>query len=178
WEYRLTTPLIAPEILGSPAYQAIDHPLVIILSPPCDLESDHRSRFVTPPENEADLDFKDRDSIPTRMAYIRVCDVYEEATIRDAVDPTNASRRFPAKIWERVKGNQDVRYHRLPEGILGQEEIPPLYIDFRKEFSLPVEPLWKALQSGHIARFAVVPSNYVYDLFQRYCSFHSRIGQP
>lgn len=177
-EYRLTSPLIELGPEESPSYHTYSHPLLVIVSSPCDLESDHRSRHIEPPENERDMSVEDLDSIPARIQYTLVCDVFEEDTMRQSRTPGTDRKRFVTSMWTRIKKNQDERYHYLPEGTLGDEPIPALLLDFRRTMALPTEPLWEAIRSGQVSRFAVIPPIFVHDLAQRLYSFLSRFGTP
>ena len=84
-------------------------------------------------------------------------------------------------IWKRIRQNQDERYHRFEAAPVGEppvNQLPDLYLDFRKTMALPTGTLYEGLGSGKVMRLAVVPPVFVHDLMHRFYAYLSRIGLP
>ncbi|MGB7621019.1 MAG: hypothetical protein WBN92_01600 [Terriglobia bacterium] len=103
-------------------------------------------------------------------------DAYEESSIRTQVAKGS-------DIWRRVKQNQDECYHHLKEAQIrganpGPQDIPDLFISFKKFMSIPAQHLYDGILEGGIKRMALIPDRYVHDLMHRFYSFLSRVGTP
>ena len=145
---------------------------VVVVTPECDLVSDSLARQqlndnVDNPENRAKLEAK-------LLNHIHLCEIYKEGQIRQLVTPGHT-------FWERIQGNQDVRYHKVPKGKVDCEEIegnPELYLDFKRMLSMPSTFLYKSLQSGGVERRGVIPSPWVDSLIDRLFHFQGRVCVP
>ena len=174
WEHRSLEPTIELPIDGAHQYHSFHHPFVVLLDAGCDLETDFRKRgdFVTPREDE-EIEKQDQDG--GLLQYLTLCDVFEEGSIVDRMAGGDILRRTS-------NGNQEARYHFLPEGegeVADREGLTTsLYLDFKRVISVPTSSLYEGVASGNIRRAAVIPPIYAYDLAQRFYSYRSRIGQP
>lgn len=183
WEHRL---LDAAEELPdgrSPRYHSFHHPLTVVLDAGCDLESDHRDRQEDPDPSldvlgEAEIaDVLQRlEARSKRMAYIHLCDLFEEGSI------TSRMTGGSGVLRRTLSGNQEARFHYLPEGEGGVAELVgltvPIVFDFKRVVALPISSVYSAIDSGNATRKAVIPPEYLFDLVQRYYAYCSRIGQP
>lgn len=167
WEYRLEHPATEPSE-SPPPFRPVCHPLMIVLTAACDLEWDHslRARSGTP-DVDASLENE-----PSHVPYVFLCDLYGEAEVRP--------RAPGSDIWKRMRQNQDERYHRLEGAFISgtTEQLPELYLDFKKTIALPTATLYVAISKGGVRRIAVVPPVFVHSLVQRYYSFLARVGTP
>lgn len=142
--------------------ERIPHPLAVVITQDCDLFSDFRQR------STGNLDD------PNILSHLLLCDLFLEAEVRTRLSAGS-------DIWKRVKQNQDERYHRLPAGPIGDgglENLPDLYLDFKRILSFPTDRLYQATGSGAAKRLAIVPTFYVQDLIHRLFSFQARVAVP
>lgn len=173
-EHRAAVP--ARDLSIAPIVEVVDvrefaHPWLVVLSADCDLDQDYQVRVPTA-EILVRNDFEHRRG-RRLMDYILVCPAFLESEVRVRLPPGSA-------IWDRVKGNQDVRYHRIEAGEIafGMRVVPELFLDFLRSFTLPADSIYDALESPAVERVAVIPPVYVHALVQRYFAFQSRIGLP
>ena len=159
---EILTDVREPQIeYGSNRITLIEHPKVIIVTPECDLVSD----------SSAETD-SSGNTAPKLLSHINCCEVYEESELRNP--------SLTTVLWKRVKQNQDERYYHLPVGNLeGQDdEIPDLFLDFKRMFSIPKEYLYAALSSAGIGRLGVVPSPWIHQLVNKLSYFQGRVCLP
>jgi len=142
-------------------FTSVEHPLTVVLSPACDLDQQYNFRDDQP------------ERVPFALSHVILLDLHFESGLR-------ANPAIITKIFERIKNNQDERYHRLPSaGIASSDDsLPELFMDFKRAFSLPIDSIYLALQLELIERRAIVPAVYVHDLIHRFYSFLSRVGVP
>ncbi len=144
-------------------FNPIEHNLVMVMNPACDLEWDYVSRFTGPrkPQNE--------------LVQIFFCDVYEEENIRQRSELNSG-------LFSNVKKNQNERYHHIQEAPIANSDkvlsLPDLYMDFKNVFGIATLNIYSAIEEGGIDRIAVVPPVYVQHLMQRFYNFRGRIGLP
>lgn len=173
WEHRpLEPPVQLPE--DAPiAVESVHHPLVIVVSSACDLEQDFKVRLPTRPGEGHGMSEDELGRHPAIIPHVLFCDVYQEPDIRGRIAGSD--------IWRRIRGNQDERYHHLqsaPVGDPAREQLPDVYLDFRKTLALPTRRVYEGIQRDAITRVAVVPPLYIHDLIHRFYAFHSRVGLP
>ena len=154
---------------------SINYPYTIVLNPACDLEQDFiKARFPQSPDNILEIsDYNDKE-LPHWMPHI---------ILLQASDKERAIKSRIAKpdLWEQVENNDHKRYHRFEKSPIedgNNNEVPTLYIDFKKPIALQSVGIYEGIRKGIIERLAVIPSPYIYDFIQRFHSFYSRIGVP
>jgi hypothetical protein len=165
WEHKSQLPASSVPKDTVLDYESVPHPLVVIMSPDCDLEWDFKSRF---PEELGTA------SKPEALiSHILLCDAFdEEGKIRGVIQSSD--------LWKRLRQNQLERYHHFASATIGDltDCLPDLYLDFKKAFSIPTENLYAAVRSGSVEHIALIPPIYVHDLIHRFYSFLSRVGTP
>ena len=145
---------------------------VVAVTPECDLLSDFSARQYLETGNLPDGERTKQEA--RLLAHIHLCEVFEETDIKQLVPLGN-------RFWERVKNNQDMRYHKVPAGTIdGQEtvETPDFFLDFKRMFSIPAPFLYKSLQSSGVERRGVIPSPWVDSLIDRLFHFQGRVCVP
>src|SRR5713101_8242716 len=75
------------------------HPLMVVMSPDCDLEQDFKVRFATPEAREQYHSETVDETLPAVIPQVLLCDLYEESQIKERMPGTD--------IWKRVRQNQD-----------------------------------------------------------------------
>jgi hypothetical protein len=83
--------------------------------------------------------------------------------------------------WKRIRQNQDERFHQLAGAPINGPQaasLPPLFLDFKKTFTVPTSALYSAIQAQGVERVALIPPVFLQDLMHRYFGFHSRVGLP
>ena len=160
---------------GDPAEvftRRIEHPLVIVLSQDCDLEQDFDFRF---PAAEDPPSHSDIEVHPRTLSHIILCDVFEEGELKQRVPES-----FGSRDYKRIDQNQNERYHRFDgAGVAGTaEEIEPLFLDFKRHFSIPCSSAYEQLDSGPMGRTARLPAYYLHDLNHRFYSYLARVAIP
>lgn len=165
-EHRVEAP--AASLSGNDApkrkshtFTSVKHPLTVVLSPACDLDQHYGFHE------------EGSDKAAFALSHVILLDLYSQSDLR-----TNPA--IVSNIFDRIKKNQDERYHCLPAAEIGSsgQSLPQLFVDFKRAFSLPIDSLYTALESGLVRRRAIVPPVYVHDLIQRFYSFLARIGVP
>ena len=137
-----------------------NHPLVIVLSPECDLEWDYQAR-----KDESVQDTK-------MMSHVLLCDLEDRAVLWQ-------TRIVSSDHDRRVKANRDERYHFLRTSqVDGGGCINDFYIDFKRLFALPTEYLVEEIKSPRVERCGYLSSPWVQHLTQRFTFFLGRVGLP
>lgn len=172
WEHRALVPASKRQTDDPVEFVSIQHPLMVVMSADCDLEQDYKARH---PEFAAPEHRDKFRSAPEKyqISYVILCEAFEETSIRSLLP---LGREF----WNRVRGNQDERYHRFPSAtIRGQELVlPDLYLDFKRYSPISTEQLYAGLATEGLERVAIVPPIYLHDLLHRFYGFLSRVGTP
>lgn len=163
WEYRALRPPTPPDGEGL-AFKPIHRPFTVVMTRYCDLFQDHRKRAkirVTP--EEVDL----------KAPQILLCEAFEETEIRQHRDGMNS------RAWRDVTSNQKARYHHLPEASISTgANVPSLTLDFTRILTLPVDYLYRGVQSETVLRVAALPDVVRESLIQRFASFMSQVSLP
>lgn len=174
WEHRVDHSAgELPEHGEPPQIRSVQHPLVVVMNADCDLNWDYRERVADEEEGEepdpGTPALEKRKYVP----YVLVCDAYR----RDALRP-----HIPGSdIFRRIDRNQDERYGKIFGAQIGEdgdEELPDLYLDFKKTFAVHTPHLYEAIDEGEVDRVALLPPVYVHYQIHRFYSFHSRVGIP
>lgn len=149
------------------------HPLMVIMSPDCDLEQDFKVRFPNPQDQEQYQSVTVDESLPAIIPQVLLCDLYEESEIRPRIPGSD--------VWKRVRQNQDERYHHFEAAPIGnptQREFSALYLDFKKSLSLPTYSLYEGLRVKKVQRITLIPPVYIHQLLHRFYGFLSRVALP
>ena len=87
-----------------------------------------------------------------------------------------------SKHWDRMKQNNDERYHFLEKAGRGcdrlNEELPELAIDFKRYFTVPTDEVYGRIAIGETQRRCVLTSPYLEHLSSRFANYLSRVGLP
>lgn len=146
-------------------YEEIVHPFAVVLTQDCDLEQDHRVRFPEPQQSDK--------LIPS----VLFCEV---STAEELFGSVRANQG--QKAWDRIKRNNDVRYHFLqrvaPESDRLREGLPELAIDFKRYFTLPTGEVYCRIQIREAQRRCFLVSPYLEHLSSRFAYYLSRVALP
>ena len=153
------------------SFDPISHPLLMVMTPDCDLLWDYEGRIRAQSEGQPIGDARDD---PGVLPHVLLCDLFSHEEIRP---------RFTGQsdIWRRIRQNQNERYHHLPTAPVGDtadEVLPDLYLDFKKILTLPTHRFYEGLESASIKRLAIMPPIYLQDLMHRFYAFLGRVGVP
>jgi hypothetical protein len=154
------------------ATRKVEHPLVVVMSQDCDLERDFNLRH---PEDKEPPSREDAEVSPSALSHILLCDAHEESGLKQRLPDGLGSNDF-----RRIAQNQNERYHRIDSaGIRGTDvEVEPLFLDFRRHFSMPCPDLYNQLASATAGRTARLPAYYLHDLNHRFYSYLARVAIP
>ena len=144
----------------------------VVVTPECDLIGDYGARQILQAQS---LTAQDRRRCGARLlGHIHLCEVFEEGRIRQLLPEGS-------KTWDRVKTNQDVRYHKIPEAPIERKPSvsnPDLFLDFKKLFSIPTVFLYQSLKSDGIERRGIIPPPWIDSLIDRLFHFQARVCVP
>lgn len=138
WENVVQEPPIAPPEVPDYHVRAVERARIIVISPDCDLLWDFEVRFV---DEAARRDFVQSPEVvghAKEVSHTLLLEVVE----RDAIRPRIAPGR---EMWRRMENNENGRYHRLAEAVIGengQQNVPELFMDFKRTFALPTSGLY------------------------------------
>lgn len=157
-----------PETLGQvepPAFKDRVSQYAVVLTQDCDLEQDYSDRFPAPVEGSAKL-----------IQSVLLCEVVPAVALFGQV------KKLGSKAWDRVRQNNDVRYHFL-ESVdagcdTGNEGLEELAIDFKQYFSVPTDELYRRIELEEARRRTVLASPYLEHLSVRFAHFLCRIALP
>ena len=137
----------------------------------CDLLWDYEVRQNTPDEEKQLEDWERK--YHRISPHVLVCEAYEESEIKGL-------HQLTARRLERIRKNQEERLHCLPVPSSSNtgDSLPPLYLDFKKAFSLATQSVYDGMETNEIQRVAVLAGEHRYDLMHRFYSFLGRIGVP
>jgi len=172
WEHRPLTPPTKLEPGAEVPVQPVEHAVMVVLTPDCDLLWDFNARFV---DEEARVALgPESEAIATANAavpHVLLCDAYDGVVVRS---------RFDAKLFKLASQNRDERYHYFPEAAVGDsgETLPEMFLDFKKPLAIPTNLLYEGLRIGGVRRLGWLPLVYRHDLIHRFFSFQSRIATP
>jgi hypothetical protein len=172
WEHRPLAPAVDIQPETTVPVQSLLHSIVVVMTADCDLEQDYRAR--NPASAPASMREKFA-ATPGRyyIPYVLLCECYDE-------DRRRAELPVSSRLWSDVQTNQRERYHHFKEAPVAQATVtvPTITLDFKRNFTVPTEELYRAIQAGGVTRAAIVPPIYVHDLMHRFYGFLSRVGVP
>ena len=174
YEYQALHPPIENTSNDPLSFQPLQHPFLIVMTADCDLLQDYKAR-ITPPNQEQTLQGvrQERSRRNALLPHILLCELYERHEISAILTE--------AGLLKRIEDNQIERYHRFTTAHIGNsqvDQLPELFLDFKKILTLPADRLYEGLESSKITRVALVPPIWVHDLMHRFYSFLGRVGVP
>jgi hypothetical protein len=141
-------------------------PYGVVMTQDCDLEQDK--------QNRSSAESKNQDKF---LQSVLLCPAYPAADIRAGThlsDENLVMERLNSDRWKVVKGNNNARYHYLPEH--PDYQIPESVIDFKHYFTVPREKISTTLKLQR--RIGSVGELFREDLSLRFAQYLSRIGLP
>lgn len=151
---------------GTTQVEIINHPLVVVMSPECDLVSDYENRTF-----DASADLLAEQANPQLLQHIQCCDLFAQDQIRD---PHGLNRHH----WNFVNSNRHPRYHRVMPELIGRPDNNPLYLDFKRVVSVSTRYLYASLIAGGVQRDSTIAQPWIDELVQRCYHFQSRVCVP
>lgn len=159
------TGLTAPD--GTAQVTRVEHPLVVVMSPECDLISDYEARSASPTSNVSQPQ-----PGANLLEHIQCCKLFEEIDIRRPHGLNSAA-------WSFVKTNRHERYHMIAPSVLGRpDNAPPLYLDFKRVLSVSTAYLYQFLNAGGVELDKVIKPPWIHQLIQRCYGFQARVCVP
>ena len=149
------------EILG------VVHPLIVVLTPACDLVSDYEERGKLAPS----VGTAQGGLNPKLLPHTQCCDLFLSDEIRYPFG-------FNSGTWRVATRNRDERYHRVPAEGIDNFDHPDLFLDFKRIISVPTEHLYLKLSDGSIERCGEVREPWLYQLVQRCYGYQARVCLP
>ncbi len=164
YEYVPTGPATAD---GIAEVTMVQHPLLVVISPECDLVSDYEAR-----NRDSSSTSGQPQSNSNLLEHIQCCKLFEEGDIRRPHGINSAA-------WSFVKSNRLERYHMIPPNIPGRaEDSSPLYLDFKRILSIPTAYLYQILKAGNIVLGEIIEPPWIHQLVHRCYGFQSRVCVP
>ena len=155
-----------PTADGPAEVTALHHPLVIVLSPECDLVSDYELRNANP---NGGFELTQSSKF---LEHIQCCKIFEEGEIRN----THGLR---SKDWSFIKTNRHERYHAISPEALGRADSDArLCLDFKRIFSVSTEYLYALLEADGLEMDAILEPPWLHQLVQRCYAFQARVCVP
>lgn len=146
-----------------PSFQLVSCPYAIVLTQDCDLDWDFNARVP---------DGKPEKLLPE----VLLCKLPRAEEIK------NQTKDLGSKGWERIRQNNDPRYHFLQMVDAGcdanQFGLPELTADFKHYFTIPTAELYRRIELGLTHRRCVFVSPYMEHFATRFAAYLSRIGLP
>ncbi len=159
YEHRISSPTAVSDQDALVA-DTVHHPLLMVMSPWCDLHQDYSLRQSGEGVGHSNV-----------LQYALLCDLCERGNIRDQFKNS--------RLWKRAEENRDPRYHHISSAKRADgDEFPDLYMDFKRFVALPLEGLYKAIESGEVKRLILVPDLYREQIMHRFYCFMSRVSLP
>jgi hypothetical protein len=152
---------------GAPEIGAVLHPLVVVLTPACDLVSDYEERD----ELASGADAAGNALNSKLLPHIQCCDLFLDSEFRGPFG-------FNSRSWSLVKENRDVRFHRVPAEDIDGLNHPDLFLDFKRIISVPTEYLYRKLNDNSAERCGEIPPPWMSQLLQRCYGFQGRVCVP
>ena len=159
-------PIGLPTMDGPAEVRAVIHPLVVVLSPECDLVSDYELR------NANSKGSRDLAQSSRFLEHIQCCKIFEEGEIRGPHGLNSAA-------WSFIKTNRHERYHTIPSSALGRPDSDALlYLDFKRTLGVATEYLYVTLNVGLLEMDGVIEPPWIHQLVQRCYAFQARVCVP
>ena len=152
---------------GTAEVTRVQHPMVVIMSPECDLVSDYEARIASPAANTGSPQ-----SNGNLLEHIQCCKLFEETDIRQP-------HRLNSAAWSFVKSNRHERYHMISPGVLGRpDDASPFYLDFKRVLSVSTAYLYQLVNAGGIELDRIIKPPWIHQLIQRCYGFQARVCVP
>ena len=152
---------------GSTEVTTVQHQLLVVISPECDLVSDYTARnrdssgVSGQPQADSNL-----------LEHIQCCKLFEEGDIRRPHGINSAA-------WSFVKSNRHERYHMVPPDIRGRpDNSEPLYLDFKRVLSVSTAYLYQMLETSDLELGEIIEPPWLHQLVHRCYGFQSRVCVP
>lgn len=148
---------------------SVHHPIIIVLSQDCDLETDYYARY--PEEAPGGRRPNVNVGVPERyhLGVIMACSALEDQALINLHALNTGSFR-------RIQENRERRYYSLPAS--DAPVLPRITVDFKHVLGLNPTALYSAVRAGSARRVALLKLPYVYDVMHRFASFISRTALP
>jgi hypothetical protein len=175
WEHIPRFPAVESQPGQSFVVDSVAPELVVVMNSDCDLEWDFKARFPDQSSREQ-LSYSgtlDPLTLSGMLSYVFLVEMHKKEHMRPLVRGSD--------LWRRVEQNQDERYHRFNEALVGKpatDSLPDLYLDFKKSLALPIAGVYEGIRVGGVMRIALIPDKYIHDLIHRYYGFLSRVAVP
>lgn len=158
FRYRLDPETVVD---AQPRLLLVKEPFAIVLTQDCDLESDYRNRAVGTEQS---------DKLLNEVLFCRL------------IPAEKAKPQVGGGGWERVRKNDNPRYHFLQQVTPGCDGmhalIPESVADFKQYFTVPTAEVYKRVEIGQARRRCALLSPYMEHFCCRYANYLSRIGLP
>lgn len=144
----------------------IIHPIAIILTQDCDLESDYKLR-------------REEDDPRKFLPNVLFCEMDEADSARQG-----GPQKLTSNIWRKIRNNKDERYHYLRAVANGQDArengLPHSVVDFKRYFTLTTDEVYRRLSSaeGKMYRRCRLATPFAEHLSTRFFYFQMRIPLP
>jgi hypothetical protein len=161
--------------------ETITLPYLIVLSQDCDLESDFNKREVM--KKDFLNDKSKKQCYNKFLDSILICPAFPAEDLREGLHLKGMERiveRINSKEWDKVKKNDNYRYHYLDEETIKKDRkkeviIPQLAVDFKKYYTIPRNYLYFYKKTNYKASLNELIRE---DISNRFAYFQSRIGLP
>ena len=158
---------IGQEVNGTIAVMKVHHPLLVVISPECDLVSDYEARRADP--SGALEQSQPNDKL---LEHTQCCKLFEKGDIKN-------TSGINSRVWPFVESNRHERYHMIPPNIPGRaDDSEPLYLDFKRVLSVSTAYLYQMLKEGDIELGEIIKPPWIHQLVDRCYGFQSRVCVP
>ncbi len=169
----LKAPIHARHVAPEDAFSSIDYSLV--LTQPCDIEQFLKSRE----RHETDEEVKPyKRNIITQILYCPLFTVEEFRSGSHLLETFDlALEKLDKGILDRIKKNQDIRYHYFPVS----EFSPELIADFKHYFTIPAELALSSFErqvDGDSRGASVLYEIVATDVADRFANYLQRVALP
>lgn len=151
------------------SFEAVTHPLAIVLSQDCDLTQDFNVREIAR-QNGQELDLGSDKLLPSTL----FCD------LEDAEDFLSTAQ-LNSKEKKRIRQNREERYQYLRTVPASNDSIgaglPALAVDFKHYFAVPTSDVYAQLKTGLVRRCRLA-NPYLEHFSARFSNYLSRVALP
>lgn len=147
------------------------HPAVVVVSPECDLVSDHAERGKPPQEQR-----------PSQLLpQIQLCQLFLESELRELPKTHPDFNSMHKRVWGNVKTLQHPRWHYLEPGVIQGDppvEIKAYAADFQSIWGMDPNTIYAALRLDDVNRVAIIDDPFRRSLMHRLAYWQSRVELP